>query len=222
MKIPLRKTIGGAIIVLLAFDIFVFDFLSYPKRWLLSNSLRSSSRSEDVQKLTRQTPITVQGTSFYPASLFSTYPLNNKNLIMIDRGSRDQISLSSPVLVLKDNEPFLLGHVIQSRLRESAVQTIFDSGWRGAVRIGSSRVNAFLEGGMPPRVTLIVKDAAVQEGDIVYSASKDYPYGVRIGVLGTLTESSNGFFKEADLEVPYTLSDIEVLFVAKDNGSPDQ
>ena len=229
MKIPLRKTIGGWIIALLFIDIFLFDFMAYPRQWILRRAFYSANPGDTIalqrenqelaariKEYEKTRPLKVQGLSFYPASLYSTYPFNDKNLAMVDFGERDDATLFAPVTILIGEDQLLFGQVIQVFSNRSSVETLFDSSWRSPVHVGEGKVNALLIGGSPPRVTLIVKGASVQKGDTVYSASKDFPYGLMIGALGTVIESRDGFFKEADLDLPYMLADIKTVFVIKD------
>ena len=168
-----------------------------------------------VAELERRTPVSVQGKVFSPAPLFSTYPFNYRNLLMIGIGDRDGVSIGDPVAVLDGSTAFFIGKIIQASASQSAVQTIFDGLWRSPVRVGEGKTNALLRGGTPTRVTLIAKEQGAREGDTVVSVSSDAPYGMMLGTLGTVVESRDGFYEEADLIVPYTLPDIETVFVIR-------
>src|SRR3989344_6339085 len=104
-----RKIIGGIIILLLFANIFVFDFLSYPRRLILGDRQNREERDRAaleaenqtlalrVAELERRTPVSVQGKVFSPAPLFSTYPFNYRNLLMIGIGDRDGVSIGDLV-----------------------------------------------------------------------------------------------------------------------------
>lgn len=228
MSFSARKIIGGSILLLLVIDLFVFDFLSYPRNLILKGALRVSRDTElialekenaelalRIEDFERAVPLASGSLSLSPASLYSTYPFNDKSLATIAMGAREETSQFDPVFVMQNGKPFLFGQIIDVFENRSVVRTIFDSEWRTAVRVGENRTNALLQGGNPPRITLIAKSASLTKGDEVYTASPDFPYGIRLGSLGTVFESKDGFWGEADLELPYVLSDIETVFVLK-------
>lgn len=151
-----------------------------------------------------------KGLEYKPATVFSTYPFNNQRLLGIALGSEDGIKKLMPVAASPD---VLLGQVVEVFPKYSLVRTIFDSEFKIPVRISWSAVDALLEGGNQPQITLISKNTAVSSGDPVYSAGIQLPYGMRIGVLGMISEKQDSFFKKAELKLSYNMNELKKVFI---------
>lgn len=144
------------------------------------------------------------------AQVYSTYPFSNKNLLSINAGASDGVSVGSVVTV---DGNMLLGQVIEVSKSQSIVQTIFDKTWSLPVRIGISRYDGLLVGGQNPRITLIDKIKQIDQGDKVVAAKKEFPYGMEIGSIGSVRGDSAHSFIEADLELPYLPNDIKEVAI---------
>ena len=136
------------------------------------------------------------------ARIYSTYPLNNRHELTIALGQVDGIKEGMPA-VLAGN--VVIGQVVKTAANYSSVRTVFDPDWKISVRIGNSASNALLAGGPEPKLTLIDKKFLINEGDVVYSAAKGFPYGAVIGRVGRILDSPTAVFKEAELILPYEL-----------------
>lgn len=143
--------------------------------------------------------------SFFEAKVFSAYPFNIKNTITVSGGSKDGIKENMPALV---GENILVGRVLKVFPDYSVVQTVFDPSWQMSVRIGASETDGLLEGGNEPKAALIEKSKPCEEGDAVYSASRDFPYGLKIGEVLRVKDDSAGVFKEAILKVPFNSNEL--------------
>lgn len=144
------------------------------------------------------------------AKIYSTYPFNNRAEIVIGAGINDGVKEAMGVMVDGD---FLLGQIVKVYENYSVVRTIFDPTWRLSVRIGPREVDALLEGGFVPHLTMIAKDAPIAEGQVVYSASKDFKYGLPLGKIHNITDSSTAVFLEGELETPYSLNQVREVIV---------
>lgn len=150
------------------------------------------------------------------ASVYSDYPFNFKNEILVDKGEADGVKVGQPVLLFVSQRGSLLIGKVEKIFKNSAlVETIFDSRFKTSVRIGNRGVNSLLVGGSAPKLMLIPKDSEVRDGEGVYSASSDYPLGTPIGVARNIRISSDQFFKEADLETAYNPNDFQTVFIDK-------
>lgn len=136
------------------------------------------------------------------AKVFSAYPFNNHSLLAVNAGSRQGVRVFSPVVV---GEQFLFGQVIEVSERQSIVRTVFDPDWKLPVRVGEKGRDALFSGGRVPRLELIPKEQEVAAGDVVFSAGRDIPYGLMLGTVSGLKESSDSAFKEAEVELPFSL-----------------
>ncbi len=142
--------------------------------------------------------------------VYSRYPFNLKNQILIAAGKNDGIKEGDIALF----EGSILGSVEKAFSDSALVETIFDSRFKTPVRIGSQATDALLVGGSNPELTLIPATAAAGENDQVYSAGEGWPYGSALGALHDLKSSENSLYKNATLRVfynPASLSSVTVV-----------
>lgn len=152
-----------------------------------------------------------QNNKYLSAKIFSTYPFNTKNILIINAGSGQGIKDSMSVIV---GENILIGQIIEVYENYSRVRTIFDPLWQIPVRIGEKEIDGLLQGGPSPKVALIEKNKSIQAEDFVYSASENFPYGLKIGEVGEIKESaSGGVFKEAILKMPFNINELKEVSV---------
>jgi cell shape-determining protein MreC len=125
-----------------------------------------------------------------PAFVYSYYPFNLKNEILINLGEKDELTLEEAVVLppqtqdqTQDLNFVLLGKIKKIYKNFSLVQTIFDPDFKLAVKIGQSQSDALLVGGPKPKLNLISKDAGINIGDIIYSAQSNLPYGLVVGEI---------------------------------------
>lgn len=144
------------------------------------------------------------------AKIYSTYPLNHRNFLSINAGSKDGVSAGMPVTF---DGNFLLGKIIEISETSSIVRTIFDKDFSLPVRLGDGEVNALLVGGHDPRLNLIEKNFGAEEETMVFSAGKDFPYGLKIGKVGKIIDSLADSFKTASLELPYQIKDLRTAII---------
>ncbi len=142
--------------------------------------------------------------------VYSSYPLNSKKDIAIAAGSVEGVRDGA---VVTWGEKVLVGRVISVSEHTSVVATIFDPSWEMAVRIGEKQVDALFKGGNAPRATLIPREGDVKVGDLVVTASKDFPYGLEVGTVKDLTDMAGTPFREASLEAGVQLSDLRHVTV---------
>ncbi len=139
------------------------------------------------------------------AKIYSTYPFNLRNLLTINAGAKNGVRVGMPATI---DGKLLLGRVIEVLEDKSIIQTIFDRDFSLPVRAGEKEINALLVGGQIPRLSLIDKSSNIEEGNGVFSAGQDFPYGMAIGAVGAISGSFANSLLEADLEVPYRISDL--------------
>lgn len=159
------------------------------------------------------------------APVFSNYPFNFKNQLTVGAGSFQGVAISHAVVVpatiasgaAPAPPPVLVGTVEKVFENASVIETIFDTRWNSAVRVGAGGADALLTGGLDPVVTLIPKDASVLPGDIVYSADAKFPYGLIIGEVKNVEFSSDRTSQRAELSLPYDLNKIRTVIVLTRN-----
>jgi rod shape-determining protein MreC len=146
--------------------------------------------------------------SFVEAKVFSTYPFNIKNTITVSGGENKGIKKNMPALLGKN---ILIGRVSEVFEEYSVIQTVFDPSWQMSARIGELETDGLLEGGNEPKITLIEKNKPCEAGDIVYSASKEFPYGLKIGEVLKVEDDSAGVFKDAVLKIPFNVGELRTV-----------
>jgi cell shape-determining protein MreC len=150
--------------------------------------------------------------SYLHANIFSTYPFNDQDIISINSGTLNGIAVNEAVAAAPS---VLLGQIISANNRTSVVRTIFDKNFIAAVKIGDNKINALLKGGASPTLEMIDKNSDIKNGDIVYNADKNFPYGFKLGEVKIINaNNTSGPFKEALLNVKYNPAFLnEVLVV---------
>lgn len=149
---------------------------------------------------------------YLSVKVFSTYPFNIKNTITVNAGEKNGIKKSMAATV---GDNILLGQVKEVFEDYSVIQTIFDPDWQLSVRIGEAENNALLKGGNEPRVVLIEKEKQIQINDVVYSASQEFPYGLKIGEVAEIRQTAAGVFKEAVLKIPFNVGELREVQIIK-------
>lgn len=178
--------------------------------------LKNESLNAEVaglQQIKKNLP--ARSSVFLPVFVYSRYPFNFKNELLVNAGANQGIESGQTAVIVPNSSAssslILVGKVEKVFENVSLVQTIFDSRFQSAVRIGGSGTNALLKGGNEPELSLIPNDAKVANGDVVYSASPDFPYGLAIGSVGNIRISSNQLFQEADVETNYNPNELQSL-----------
>ena len=147
---------------------------------------------------------------FLEAHVYSRYPFNDKNMIVIDKGFADGISEGMPVLAKKN---ILLGRVKSVQRFQSEVMTIFDPDWKTSASIGNAHIKTVLNGANTPHAELIPKDAAVAAGDMVVNSAQEFPLGLFVGTVKSVMLDEKKVWQIADIDVPYAIEDIDSVLV---------
>lgn len=152
------------------------------------------------------------------AQVFSRYPYNDNQSLIIDLGSRAGVKVGWPVLV---SENYLLGKVASVKTDTSEIKTIFSAGWRSAVYIGPQKIEALLVGGRQPILELIPTDAKINLDDEVISASPDFPLNLFIGRVAEINSSPAASLQQAKLKIDYNPNQIRKVFIVTDYEGSD-
>ncbi len=144
--------------------------------------------------------------------VYSTYPFNNREEIAISAGSNKNIGEGD--LVTTHNN-LLVGKVIRVLDETSFAQTIFDPNWKMAVRVGDKETDALLNGGNEITLTFIPKDSGIKPGDLIISAGRDFIYGLGVGQVKVVEESSTTSFQTATVEPAFNLNELRDVEIRK-------
>jgi cell shape-determining protein MreC len=180
-------------------------------RQIQTLQLENQSLRAQLVELLQRPQFVEEGKELYvSASVYSYYPLNVSDELLINAGSEQGIKEG---LAVYADKGILLGQVIKVYDKQSVVKTILTPDWEIPVKLGANKVDALYVGGHSPKLTLISKKKVVLGGETVMSASKDLPFGIELGQVGELRETTEGVFREADITIPYQMSDIETVLV---------
>lgn len=149
------------------------------------------------------------GSNTIRAMVYSRYPLNFRNELLLNAGTAEGVATGSAVIF----QGIMIGTVQSAWVHESLVQTIFDSTLRMPVRIGNHGYDGLLSGGSYPSVGSISKDAALESGDIVYSAAPGVPYGLPIGIVSATSTSGDNLFQTASINFAYDINTIQTVII---------
>lgn len=144
---------------------------------------------------------------------YARYPLNDRERLIIDRGSEGGLVPGTPVFAAPN---VLLGTVTSVSRTRAEVQTIFDAGWRSSVAIGTSSARALLSGGNPVRISLIAEDTPITEGDAVTNVAPEYPLGAVIGTVRVITVDTSDVWRSATIDVPYHAELLTRVLIPRD------
>ncbi|MEK7181487.1 MAG: rod shape-determining protein MreC [Patescibacteria group bacterium] len=159
---------------------------------------------------------------YVPAMVYSRYPFNLKDEILLGAGKNQNITGNEAVVlsVSQNADSLTSGGVLAGRIKTvmentSLAATIFDPEWRSEVKIGDKGVEALLRGGVKPELALIKKEADVKDGDLVYSTDSRFLYGIPLGYLKEVRLAPDNLLKEADLDLSYDLGQVQALLILK-------
>ncbi|NCO15173.1 hypothetical protein COW77_00745 [Candidatus Wolfebacteria bacterium CG18_big_fil_WC_8_21_14_2_50_39_7] len=213
----MRRYFLIAIIIAIVAATYLADFFIKKER-SFDEVLRLKQENENlraqIQLLKFNGQNSILNTNFITAKVFSTYPFNIKNKITINAGEKQGIKKS---MVATVGENILLGQVTDVFENFSVIQTIFDPAWQLPVRIGKEEINGLFKAGNEPKVILIEKEKQIQTDDIVYSASQEFPYGLKIGEVAEIKETAAGVFKEAVLKMPFNVGELREIKILMTN-----
>jgi len=145
------------------------------------------------------------------AMVYSRYPFNFKNEILVDAGAADGVSTGTAVLF----QGMLIGRVMQVFKHQALIQTVLDSGFEMPVRLGKAGYDGLFMGGSYPKVGSIAKSADVETGDVVYTAAPGLPYGLPVGTVTATSTSGDSLFTEAAIAFPYDMNAVQTILIAQ-------
>lgn len=110
--------------------------------------------------------------------VYSSYPFNTRSEVAVGIGSGQGVEVGD---IVTHGTNILIGRVKEVSSDISIVSTIFDPDFKTAVRIGDGSTDAVMSGGNELTLELIPEDATVELGELVFTASKDFPYALAVG-----------------------------------------
>ena len=167
-----------------------------------------SLRAQLAQLMVSPTLIKEPARRYVNARVYSSYPFNNADKMLITAGEPEGIAVGD---IVEASPGIFLGTVVKVTGSTSEVQTLFDPSTQIPVKIGESHIDSLLVGGHQPTLTLISKKKLPEAGASVLTAAKSSSYGLTVGTVGELTSSE--LFSTASVVTPYALSDLNQVFI---------
>ena len=143
--------------------------------------------------------------------VYSRYPMNFKNEILVDAGANQGVAVGKAVVF----QGVLIGNVEKVFSDTPLVRTVFDGNFKMAVRVGQKGFDALFMGGSYPKATSIQKNAVIRVGDIVYSAAEGFPYGMPVAIVESTSTSPDALFEEVALDFAYDINSIQTVLIAQ-------
>ncbi len=213
----------GCCIVILLFLIFFEPSYGWRLRQWLSpqntiqadpNGLNAENISlkaqlAELQAIQSEIPNVQQG--YIPAMVYSRYPMNFKNEILVNMGTNEGVKVGKAVLFGN----IFIGEVVNVFPDSALVQTVFDGDFKMPVRVGSSGYDALLVGGAYPKAGSISKKASLTNGDVIVSADSNFPYGLPVGVIRDVSISKDNLFEEATVNFSYDINSVQAVLIEK-------
>ncbi|MEK7624360.1 MAG: rod shape-determining protein MreC [Patescibacteria group bacterium] len=193
-------------------NIFIgLDKLKNPNQSLTELHLENQGLRQEIKELTNKLNLNSQ--PYLTAQVYSRYPFNDNQSLIIDAGFKTGIKIGWPVLAA---EHYLLGKIIKTKANISEVETIFSPDWRSAVKVGPLGIEALLVGGRQPKLEFIPANAKINPGDDVLSVSPDLPLNLLVGKVSDAISQPTASLWQAKLKTDYDPNQLKKVFIITD------
>lgn len=140
--------------------------------------------------------------------------------VIIDKGARDGVPLSGAVISGSATRPVLLGRIAEVNESSSKVLLFTDAISAVSVTIERTGEIGLLEGRNGPRaqINYLPRTSDVGVGDTIVTVGQGgvFPPGIPVGEVTAVTDSADGFFKEAMVRPVANLASVrEVLVIQR-------
>lgn len=144
---------------------------------------------------------------------------NNRSFV-IDKGSRDGITVGMPVILKGE---VVVGKISNVNYNSSTVKTIIDTQSKIAALTASSKISGLAQGlGSDIALNLIAKNKSPEVGDLIISSGVDglWPRGLIIGKIKNVRSEETTVFNSADIELLADFRDFNSVFVILNSVNP--
>jgi rod shape-determining protein MreC len=179
-----------------------------------SNNLVTENESLKAQLATLQVvaaELPTSSANYIRAMVYSRYPLNFKNELMVNAGTNDGVLVGSAAVF----QGLFVGRVVAVGSNYATVQTVFDNNFKIPVRVSSGGYDGLLTGGSDPFVASITKKSSIAAGDVISTAAPGMPYALPIGEVMATSTSADNLFEQATLVFPYDINNIQTILITK-------
>lgn len=148
-----------------------------------------------------------------PAKVLAGSGYPEINTIVIQAGQKAGVKEGAVVTI---GGEIFLGVVQLVEKHYAVVKTIFSPGWQIPIRVGEPARSGLVKSGPEPILQMVLgeKEKQIKPGDVIFTAGRGLPYGMKIGEVDTeLAQSTEGLFFEAKLRLPYDMADISEVWL---------
>lgn len=176
---------------------------------LMAENIALKARLATLQTVQSEIPNAPQGT--LRAMVFSRYPMNFRNEILVDAGADDGVKEGKAVFFGN----IFIGRVANVFQSSALIQTVFDGDFKMPVRVGAAGYDALLLGGTYPKAGSIFKKASIKKGDVIITADSRFPYGLPVGEVNDVGISADNLFEEATVNVSYDINGMQTVLIER-------
>lgn len=133
--------------------------------------------------------------------------------LTIDRGTRDGIEKGMPVITVEG----VVGQILETSRSTSKVLLAHDPNSAVNTLIQKNRVQGIVkgEGSQSYKMHYILKNAVVEEGDLIVTSGLggSFPKGIPVGTVSSVTKSKRGMFQNITVTPSVNFTQLEYLIV---------
>jgi len=183
----------------------------------LREAIFENLRLKKLLKFQRESELTL-----IPAKVIGNGPEAFGNSLIINIGEKNGITKNMAVL----NPDGLVGKILQTTPEYSIVQVLKNPNSLVSARLQKSREAGVIawSGNSWLDLLYISKNVPVEKGEIVITSglSQIYPPGIKIGVVGEITEEKYSLFKKIKILPAVDFNALEEVFVAERKPQPSE
>lgn len=173
---------------------------------------QNAALSAELAKLESvRAELPVRPANYIRAMVYSRYPMNFKNELLVDAGAGAGVAAGKAVVF----QGIVIGSVEKVFSDSALVRTVFDGGFKMPVRIGPAGYDALFTGGSYPKAASVEKKARIAPGNAVYAAARGFPYGLPVAEIDATSTSADNLFQEASLKFAYDINTIQTVLIER-------
>ena len=141
--------------------------------------------------------------------------------ITINKGLKDGVLESMPVIAIQDGKQVLVGKIARTHRNSAHIEPIFDTRSFVATRLTRSRFEGLMQGGGSPNRPLIMRHVDVQGRNIIQygddvqtsGLSSIYPTNIPIGLVSKIRSKPHELTLEIEIEPLINFARLEYVFI---------
>ena len=183
------------------------------RRQIESIALREAASDYERLKSLLAYTAPLEDQEFLPADVIAIEQSGIARSVIINRGTRDGISVGMPVTT----ELGLVGRIISVRANASQVQLINDENSAVSSRLQTTRAHGSIIGQASGvlRLTMVDLDEGIAQGDLVITSGLggNFPPDIVVGQVTSVRQFEFELFQEAEVRSLFDFSALELVLV---------